>query len=606
MKHPRFNKEVIKKAGKDLQLKKRLDFAHRNIHRKSLIHTRKHLISRLNSVKNLDTRRMLTSWSLKFVLAIILAGLSFTYLNPKTRYDGFIDGDSVIVGIKDENTKLKLNPLTLSSPAEQAIGRLIYSSLLEYDSSGNLKGDLAESYFSEDGGKKLKLILRENIKWQDGKDLTSDDVVFTITQLKQPRVNSSLRDSLAGVEVSALDARTLEISSSKPLAGLDDLLTRIRIAPQHLFEGVETEDLASINYNELPVGSGPLEIGSFVTTKDTSTLGIEGAGTFQQLNLNINKKYYGNAAQANLTFRVFPNKENLEDAFDGGLIEIFISGENNKLLNPGYEEVELAVSSGVFSFFNLESTHLKELKLRKALSGVIDRKLVSELSGGIAPLYSPVLEVPMPAPAIMNTEDARKLITEAGWQFDTARSIFTKDGQDLELSLVTGDSEDYVVASRELTKKWKEIGVRTNVTVVKSSELQANYFVNKSYDILLYGISLNQASEPYAYWSSAAATSRGLNFSNYRSAASDADLDIARTKVNNTERNARLDRFAKRWLEDVPAASLYVPKLRVIYNVKSTQPEPNQNAPVANFPDAFAFLTEVKAHKKKIYKTESF
>ncbi len=606
MKRPRLNKEALQKAKEELQLKKKLDFAHKAIHKKSLVHTRKHIVSRLNSVKNLDTRRMLTSWTLKFAFVVVLAGMSYTYLNPSSRYEGFIDGNSVIVGIKDENTKIKLNPLTLSSPAEQALGRLIYSSPLKYDSSGTLQGDVAANYSSEDGGKRLRLNLREGLKWHDGKDLTANDIVFTIAQLKQPRVNSSLRDSLAGVEAVAIDGKTVDISSSKPLAGLDDLLTRIRIAPSHLFEGVATEDLASVDYNELPVGSGPLEIGSFVTTKETSTLGIEGAGTFQQLNLNINKKYYGNRAQADLTFRIFSQKENLEDAFDGGLVEIFVSGENNQILDQGYQEIELAISSGVFSFFNLDSTYLKDVKVRRALAGVIDRKLVSELSGGINPLYSPVLEVTSTAPAILNVDQARQLITEAGWQYDANKLIFTKDGQEFELNLVTGDSGDYTVAARELAAKWRDIGVRVNVSIVQSSELQSNYFVNKSYDILLYGISLNQASEPYAYWSSAAATSRGLNFSGYKSAASDADLDIARTKVDNAERNVRLERFAKRWLEDVPAASLYIPGLRVVYNSRSIQPEPNQNVPVANYPDAFAFLTEVKAQKKKIYKSEGF
>ncbi len=606
MKRIKLNKESLQKAKEDLQLKKKLDFAHRTIHRKSLVHTRRHLTSRLDSVKNLNTRRLLSSWGFKFAAIAVLAGLSYAHLNPNSRYEGFIDGGSVIVGIKDENTKLKLNPLTLSSPAEQAVGRLIYSSLLEYDGSGNLKGDLVSTYSSEDGGKRLRLNLRDGLKWQDGQDLTSEDIVFTITQLKQPRVNSSLRDSLAGVEVAAIDAKTVDISSAKPLAGLDDLLTRIRIAPEHLFEGIEPESLSSVDYNELPVGSGPLEVGSFVTTKDTSTLGIEGAGTFQQLKLNVNKNYYGNQAQADLTFRVFSTKDNLEDAFDGGLVEIFISGENNEALSPGYQELELAVSSGVFSFFNLENVNLKDVRVRRALSGVIDRKLVSELSGGVAPLYSPVLEVPGTAPAILSLDQARALITEAGWQYDGAKSIFVKDGQEFELNLVTGDSEDYVAAARKLAADWRDVGIRVNVAVVKSSELQANYFVNKSYDILLYGISLNQASEPYAYWSSAAATSKGLNFSNYKSAPSDADLDIARTKVNSKERNLRLERFAKRWLEDVPAASLYVPGLRVVYNAKSIQPEPNQSVPVANYADAFAFLKEVKAAKKKIYKTEDY
>jgi peptide/nickel transport system substrate-binding protein len=441
MKRIKLNKQTFQKAKQDLQLKKKLDFAHKTIHKKSLVHTRRHLTSRLDSVKNLNTRRMLSSWSIKFILIAVLTGLSYAHLNPSSRYEGFIDGGSVIVGIKDENNKIKLNPLTLSSPAEQAIGRLVYSSLLQYDSSGKLKGDLASTYSSEDGGKRLRFNLKDNLKWQDGHALTAEDIAFTIAELKQPRINSSLRDSLAGVEATVVNPQTVDISSAKPLAGLDDLLTRIRIAPKHLFEGISPEEVGSVNYNELPVGSGALEIGSFVTTKDTSTLGIQGAGTFQQLKLNISKNYYGNQAQADLTVRIFNSKQNLEDAFKGGLVEIFISGENSQVLSESYQQLELALSSGVFSFFNLENTYLKDLKVRQALAGITDRRLISELSGGVGPLYSPVLEVPGSAPEILSLERARALITEAGWQFDATKSTFTKNGQELELNLVTGDSE---------------------------------------------------------------------------------------------------------------------------------------------------------------------
>jgi peptide/nickel transport system substrate-binding protein len=601
---PKRSSKIPIKLKKDFQFKKRADFAHKAIHRKGLTHTKKHISGRIDSVKNLNTKRLLFSWTAKFVIILGLAILSFSKLNTASRYEGYINGGSVIVGISDENTKLKLNPLTLSSPAELAIGRLIFSSPLKYDKLGKLQGDAVESYTSEDSGKKIRMVLREGMQWHDGKPLTSEDIVFTISSLKIPRVNSSLRDSLAGIEAVAIDPRVLEISSPKPLAGLDDLMTRIRIAPKHLFDGIESDDLASIDYNELPVGSGPLEVGSFVATKETSTLGIEGAGTFQQLSLNINNNYYGNKAQTDLTLRVFPEKENLQQAFNGGLIEIFVGGGTGTELREGTEEIKLAISSGVFGFYNLNSPGLKDVKVRRALTDYINRQLVSEISGGVKPLYSPVLEIEPAARAMGSVESSQKLITEAGWQFDAARSIFVKDGQDLELNMVTGESDDYIGAAKELVARWKELGVRVNLEIVKSSELQSNYFVNKSYDILLYGISLNEASDPYAYWSSAAATSRGLNFSSYQSAASDADLDVARTKLDPAERRLRLERFVKRWDEDAPAISLYVPSIKVIYNSSTSQPEPNQKTAINNYADGFEFLTEIKAQKKKIYRTD--
>lgn len=596
--------DSVKKVRSNLELKKRAELVHRSVHRKSLVHTRKHISGRIDSVKNLNTKRLLFSWVTKFVVIAVLASLSFTRLNHKDRFEGFTNGGSVIVGVSDESSSLKLNPLTLSSPSELAIGRLIYSSPLKYDELGKLKGDAAESFAVEDGGKKIRIILKENIKWHDNKDLTSEDLVFTINKLKEPKVSSSLRDSLLGVDAVALNSRTVEISSPKAVAGLDDLMTRIRIAPKHVFDGVSDDNIANVDYNQLPVGSGPLEVGSFVSTKETSSLGIEGTDKFQQVSLTASNKYYGNAAQASLTFRIFSNKESLRQAFESGIVEVYVGSGGVIGAQEGSEEIKLALSSGIFSFFNMDSPILSDIKIRQALAGFIDRPLISELSGGVGALYSPVLGTGPTAQEIMPADNAKKLISEAGWQMDVNRSIFVKDGRELKLSLVTGESEDYQIAANALAKKWKEIGVGVEITQAETSELQANYFINKTYDVLLYGISLNEASDPYAYWSSAAATAKGLNFSGYRSPASDADLDVARTKLDTTERKARLERFTKRWLEDAPAAALYIPSVKVVYNSATTQPQPNQKVPINNYADGFEFLTEVKAEKKKLYQTE--
>lgn len=599
----RINLEKAKGLKDKVDIKKKVDQAHKSIHRKSLVSTRRHIIGRADSIKSLSTRRLVFSWTAKFLIILVLGLLSYSKLSSAGRFPGFTSGGDVVAGIWDENENINLNPLTLSSPAENSIGRLIYSSPLRYDELGVLKGDLAETYSIEDSGKKFKFKIRENAKWHDGKDLNSEDVVFTITKLKDSRVKSSLRDSLGGVEVAAIDSRTVEISSPKAVGGLDDLMTKIRIAPKHIFEGVSSDNIATVNYNRLPVGSGVFEVAGDLTSSEKATLGLTGSGNFQQISLTPNKSYYGNSAQTNVTFRIFSTREDLAEAFDNGSIGMYIGTGDQSDVNEDAEEIKLKLSSGVFSFFNTKSPALADARVRRALSGYIDRKALSEMNGGIRALYSPILGVGENEAGMMSQDDAKKLIAEAGWIFNAERGVFSKDGQDLKLNLVTGNSDEYSRAADEITRKWKEIGVDFEVFRAEDSDLQGNYFVNKTYDILLYGISLSQATEPYAYWSSDAASPRGLNFSNYRSPASDADLDVARTKLNVAERNIRLERFVKRWNEDVPAASLYVPSLKVVYRSSSMQPDPNQQAYISGFTDAFDLFTQIKAQKMKLYRS---
>ncbi|USN97436.1 MAG: hypothetical protein H6799_03665 [Candidatus Nomurabacteria bacterium] len=225
-----------KNLAQNFDFKKSVDKAHKNIHRRSLTSTRRHIVGKADSIKNLRARKLVFSWSAKFLIVLVLGLLSYSKLNSAGRFTGFVGGGEVIAGIEDPNEQINLNPLTLSTPAESAVGRLIYSSILKYDQEGKLKGDLAKSYSIEDSGKKIRVRLKDNIKWHDKKSIVADDIVFTFTKLKDIRVNSSLRDSLNGVDVVALDNKNFEITSPRVVSGLDDLLTKIRIAPKHIFE----------------------------------------------------------------------------------------------------------------------------------------------------------------------------------------------------------------------------------------------------------------------------------------------------------------------------------------------------------------------------------
>ena len=75
----------LKITKPDLQLKKKADLVHRKVHRTGLVHTRKHISAKIDSVKNLDTRRLLFSWGAKFILIIALSLFSFAKLKDSDK-----------------------------------------------------------------------------------------------------------------------------------------------------------------------------------------------------------------------------------------------------------------------------------------------------------------------------------------------------------------------------------------------------------------------------------------------------------------------------------------------------------------------------------------
>ncbi|HYG14031.1 MAG TPA: ABC transporter substrate-binding protein, partial [Methylophilaceae bacterium] len=63
--------------------------------------------------------------------------------------------------------------------AASAIAANIFNSLLKYDKNLELEGDLAKSWDISSDQKTITFHLKPDMKWSDGKPLTSADVLFT-------------------------------------------------------------------------------------------------------------------------------------------------------------------------------------------------------------------------------------------------------------------------------------------------------------------------------------------------------------------------------------------------------------------------------------------
>jgi hypothetical protein len=88
------------------------------------------------------------------------------------------------------------------------------------------------------------------------------------------------------------------------------------------------EEYGRLDYNQLPVGSGPLEVGGEIKSRDSQTLGLTGSGKIQQIPLVTNPKYYGNSAQSNLVIRKFADAELLNEALEKNVVTMYIDSGN--------------------------------------------------------------------------------------------------------------------------------------------------------------------------------------------------------------------------------------------------------------------------------------
>ena len=124
-----------------------------------------------------------------------------------------------------------------------------------------------QSWKWSNGNKTLTLNLRKNVKWTDGKPLTSADVVYSLTAGKQDK-------SMDMIGYASPDSNVASIKASGPykvvinLKTIDSqfiaaVLNLQFIVPQHIWSKV-TDPATFTNPN--PVGSGPFaKVGRFTT-----------------------------------------------------------------------------------------------------------------------------------------------------------------------------------------------------------------------------------------------------------------------------------------------------------------------------------------------------
>ena len=160
----------------------------------------------------------------------------------------------------------KLDPHPSSTGIEASEFAPLYNQLVQYSElapTDKIVGDLAVNWEVSDDGTVYTFNLHDNVKFTDGVDLTSDDVVFSLDRMVEegkPRPRAGLLRNYYESS-KALDPHTVEVTLKFPAAAFLPVLgiEYMKILPKHVVEaGVD------ITVGENVVGSGPFIFSRFV------------------------------------------------------------------------------------------------------------------------------------------------------------------------------------------------------------------------------------------------------------------------------------------------------------------------------------------------------
>lgn len=537
----------------------------RKIESSSLKHAHLFIIQRWTNV--LEVRRNAIAWLL--LLTVLITGVAMQSATFASLYTTKIPDQSTaysegIVGSLDT-----LNPIFVTSEAERSASRLLFSGLLRYDAGNHISGDLAQSWQFIDGGKRVVVVLKPNLKWHDGQPITASDVVYTINMIKNTDTGSPLLSSWQGVSVKAdADNRTIEFLLPFPYAAFLDSLT-VGVLPEHILSKVAPVDLRNSSFNRAPIGSGPFKF-----------LDIKDIGDTQQhtiLSLTANPNYHlGRVKLSKFYIHAFATQDQLRKSF--------LTDEVNAAVNLDVQSIKALpadkragvgdspLNDGTFAFFRTDSDILKDPLVRQALLlGTDQSAIIKSLGNHVTPMQGPLLasqlndQASLPSQASYDFKHAESLLDQAGWVKDK-NGVRMKNGQKLTLTLATSQSGDFPAIASTMSEEWNKLGINVQTQLVDPSNLQQNVIAPRAYDVLLYEVVLGRDPDVYAYWHSSQANASGLNLSDYHSGIVDDALESARARLEPDLRMAKYRVFYQQWIKDVPAIALFQPSLHYAEN----------------------------------------
>lgn len=526
----------------------------------------RNLFRRFERLRNV--RRFVVSW---VMLALLLIGCVFVQIRALGGYYQTLQpvpGGTINEGVVGSFTNA--NPVYATSSVDLAVSRLIFAGLYTYDNKNQLTPDLASGPLETNADSTVYTVhLRPHLTWQDGRPLTAADVAYTYAVIQNPDAQSPLNASWQGIKVAAINDRTVTFTLQTPLASFPYSLTT-GIIPKHILGSTPMTSMRSSPFNTShPIGAGPF------SWQAIEVNGGSPQDRREHVAMQAFADYHAGAPKlSKFVVHSYRTQADMIDSFKHQEINAMagLSEVPNELRNDSNVRAHtLPLTAQVMTFFKTAEGPLSDAKVRRALvRGTDTNAIIAKLGYPTKPVREPFLQGqlgydPNLAQPAYDLGDAKAQLDAAGWLLGSD-GVRYKDKQPLAFTLVAENTSEYAMVSKQLKKYWRELGVNVDVQMQETTDFQSTLAFH-SYDALLYGISVGNDPDVYAYWSSAQADVRAasrLNFSEYKSATADSALEAGRTRTDPSLRAVKYRPFLQAWQNDAPALGLYQPRFLYI------------------------------------------
>jgi peptide/nickel transport system substrate-binding protein len=429
---------------------------------------------------------------------------------------------------------LVLDPHLRNEALTYSVLRNVYEGLTAFDAEMRIGPALAVSWENPND---LTWVfhLRPGVRFHDGRELTADDVVFSLDRARNLPASGFGSYVVAVSKVRALDPHTVELTTRRPYAILLNKLAFVLIVPA-----------GSPPEIRQPVGTGPYRLISYQPGERLALGAFDGywggpsaIGHVDLLPITSRRARVARLIEGSLDVVQEPGAENLE----------------RLRAAPGCRVLEQESLTVDFLLLKAERPPLSDLRVRRAIHLALDRPalVAAVLRGGGHPVGQMVGRsvfgfAPDIAPPARDLAASRRLLAEAGYS----------GGIDLDLEFRPGGRR-----AAEIRRQLAEAGIRVRLVELPWAKLfprllahQVDFYLGA---VLAPSADSSDLFDSMVHSRDAALGYGDSNLGDYHNAELDALIQESGSTLDMLSRRAQLERCMHLLMQDLALIPLYVP-----------------------------------------------
>ncbi|MEQ4583097.1 MAG: peptide ABC transporter substrate-binding protein [Pantoea agglomerans] len=468
----------------------------------------------------------------------------------------------IVRHIKDEPASL--DPLKAVGLPEIQVIRDLFEGLTNQDAQGKIVPGVAQSWSSSDN-KTWVFTLRNNARWSNGDPVTAQDFVYSWQRLVDPKNSSAFAwfAGLSGIQnaaaitkgemtpdklgVVAQSKNQLKVTLDRPVPWFPALVANVALFP--VPQKIIAQQGDSWASPGKLVGNGAYQLSERVVN--------------EKIVLTRNPHYWDDAHSVltKVTFVPINEESSATKRYRSNDIDITESFPKNmyallKKTLPG--EVYTPDQLGTYYYaFNTQKGPTADVRVRKALSWSIDRKVIAEkvLGTGEKPAWHFTPDVTAgfkPLPTFMQQHDqnslnaqAKSLLAAAGYG----------PGKPLKLKLLYNTSESHQKIAIAVASMWKK---NLGVDVTLENQEWKTYIDSRNsgnFDVIRASW-VGDYNEPSTFLN-LLTSGNSSNIARFNNADYDAVIAKASRETSDQVRNSDYNRAEQILAEQAPIAPIY-------------------------------------------------